>query len=62
LVESRAGRLFDAEGLMNTAFKGIGPMPGVHLGVLRTAAQREVEQQAQARQQAMALLAGCRMH
>jgi len=62
IIDSRAGRLDDAEGLMSTAFKGIGSMPGVHLGVLRARAQREVHEQAQARQQAMALLAGCRIH
>jgi len=62
VLDTRAAQLYDAEGLMALAFRGIGSMPGVHLGVLRAAAQREVEAQAQARQRALALLTGCRVH
>lgn len=58
VLDSRASRMYDAEGLMALGFKGIGAMPGVHIGCLRVGALREVEQQARARQQAYALLLG----
>lgn len=61
-LDSRAAHLAEGEVLLGVAFKGIGAMPSAMIGGLRGVALAEVEQQVAARQQALALLTGCRIH
>jgi hypothetical protein len=61
VLDSRAARLYDAESLMHTAFKGIGAMPTAVIQGLRSVAAAAVDAQIEEQRQRMELIV-CRTH
>jgi hypothetical protein len=61
VLDSRAARLYDAESLMNTAFKGVGAMPTAVIQGLRSVAGAAVDAQIEEQRQRLELIV-CRTH
>jgi hypothetical protein len=59
LPACRLAHVYDEDALMTGAFKGVGPMPADRIALLRAAAIREVEEQAQSIRHKLALLVNC---
>ncbi|WIA42044.1 hypothetical protein OEZ86_009332 [Tetradesmus obliquus] len=61
VLDSRAARLYDAESLLNTAFKGVGAMPTAVIAGVRSAAAAAVDAQMEEQRRRLELIV-CRTH